>query len=87
MWAFRGKTKLNAIFSSDIGHWDVPDIRECLEEAYELVEDGELTEQDFESFVCTNPISLHGGMNPAFFEGTAVEDKAAEILVTHGNTN
>ena len=87
VWAFRGKTKLNAIFSSDIGHWDVPDIRECLEEAYELVEDGELTEQDFESFVCTNPISLHGGMNPAFFEGTAVENKAAEMLLTHGNTN
>tara|TARA_Y100000588_G_scaffold393254_1_gene508464 strand:+ start:1460 stop:2923 length:1464 start_codon:yes stop_codon:yes gene_type:complete len=87
VWAFRGKTKLNAIFSSDIGHWDVPDIRECLEEAYELVEDGELTEQDFEAFVCTNPISLHGGMNSSFFEGTAVEADAARILKENGGNS
>ena len=87
IWAFRGETKLNAIFSSDIGHWDVSDIRECLEEAYELVEDGELTEQDFEAFVCSNPISLHGGMNPAFFEGTMVEADAAHVLAKNGGSD
>ena len=32
--------RLQAIFASDIGHWDVPDIREVLPEAWELVEDG-----------------------------------------------
>ena len=28
--------RLNAIFASDIGHWDVPDFREVLPEAWEL---------------------------------------------------
>ena len=32
--------KLNAIYSSDIGHFDVIDMRDPLPEAYELVEDG-----------------------------------------------
>ena len=32
--------RLKAIFSSDIGHWDVPDMTEVLEEAYEMVEHG-----------------------------------------------
>ncbi|NNE72039.1 MAG: amidohydrolase family protein, partial [Acidimicrobiales bacterium] len=36
-------TKLPAVFASDIGHWDVPDITEVLPEAWELVEDGHLT--------------------------------------------
>jgi hypothetical protein len=35
-------SKLNAIFSSDIGHFDVIDMRHPLPEAYELVEDGYL---------------------------------------------
>jgi predicted TIM-barrel fold metal-dependent hydrolase len=34
--------KLNAIFSSDIGHFDVIDMRDPLPEAYELVEDGHI---------------------------------------------
>ncbi|HEY6331362.1 MAG TPA: amidohydrolase family protein, partial [Blastocatellia bacterium] len=43
-WAFNRKTnplgaRLNVLFGSDIGHWDVPDITEVVEEAYELVED------------------------------------------------
>ena len=32
--------RLRAIFASDVGHWDVPDVREVLPEAWELVEDG-----------------------------------------------
>ena len=36
-------SKLNAIFSSDIGHFDVIDMRHPLPEAYELVEDGHIT--------------------------------------------
>lgn len=73
-------TPLNAIFASDIGHWDVPDMREVLEEAYELVERKMLSEEDFKQFVFTNPVSLHGGMNPDFFKGTPVEDAAAKVL-------
>lgn len=72
--------RLNAIFASDIGHWDVPDMREVLEEAYELVEHGRLTETDFRDFVFTNPVRLHAGMNPHFFKGTSVEGAAAKCL-------
>jgi hypothetical protein len=39
--------RLGAIFSSDIGHWGVPDMREVCEEAWELVEHGVISEQDF----------------------------------------
>ncbi len=45
--------RLNAIFSSDIGHWDVPDMNDVLEEAYELVEHGLLDMNDFKEFTFT----------------------------------
>ena len=35
-------SKLKAVFSSDIGHWDVPDMTEVTEEAYELVDHGSI---------------------------------------------
>ena len=38
--ATRSVPRFKALFASDIGHWDVPDIREVLPEAWELVEDG-----------------------------------------------
>ena len=40
-WAFdkHGKHRLKPVFSSDVGHFDVVDMSEVLEEAYELVED------------------------------------------------
>jgi len=64
--------RLNAVFASDIGHWDVPDIREVLPEAWELVEDGHLDEAEFRDFVCGNVVRAMAGTNPAFFDGTAV---------------
>ena len=76
----KGGVKLKAIFSSDIGHWDVPDMTECLEEAYELVEEGRMSEEDFRDFVFTNPASLHAGMNPDFFKGTAVEHEVDKLI-------
>ena len=39
--------KLNAIFSSDIGHFDVIDFRDPLPEAHELVEEGLITDGRF----------------------------------------
>jgi predicted TIM-barrel fold metal-dependent hydrolase len=66
--------KLGAIFSSDIGHWDVPDITEVLEEAHELVERKLLSEDDFRAFVFTNTVQLYTAANPKFFDGTVVED-------------
>jgi predicted TIM-barrel fold metal-dependent hydrolase len=72
--------RLNAIFSSDIGHFDVVDMTRVVEEAYELVEDEAMTPADFRDFTANNPIRLHGRMNPKFFEGTPVEGYAAELL-------
>jgi len=74
-----GGQPLNAIFSSDFGHWDVADMREVLAEAHELVEDGLIGEADFERFVFRNPARLFAGMNPAFFEGTAVAGEVAKL--------
>jgi len=73
--------RLRAMFSSDMGHWDVPDMTEILEEAYELVEKKLLDEEQFREFVCTNPIRFYTTMNPAFFEGTRVEDEAKRVVV------
>jgi hypothetical protein len=72
--------RLKAIFSSDIGHWDVPDMNEVLEEAYELVEHGLLDDAAFREFTFVHTATLHGGMNPDFFKGTVVEAAVAELL-------
>src|SRR5260370_874874 len=76
-------TRFKAIYGSDIGHWDVPDITEVTEEAWELVEHGLITEDDFRDFVFTNPVSLWTGMNPAFFKGTVVEQQVEAEMATH----
>ena len=65
--------QLNAIFSSDLGHWDVPDMAEVLPETYELVEHGMLNEADFRKFVFGNVVEMYTAMNPRFFAGTSVE--------------
>ncbi len=72
--------RLNAIFSSDVGHFDVPDMRMVLPEAYELVEDGLITPADFRDFTFANAVRLWGTQNPRFFEGTKVARQAAEVL-------
>ena len=84
-WAFNAKVnpfeaRLGAMVSSDIGHWDVPDMRDVLAEAYELVERESLTETDFRDFTFSNPVKLHAGMNPDFFRGTVVEQEVAKGL-------
>ena len=40
---------LPAVFSSDIGHWDVPDMRKVVVEAFELVERGTSTSHSSET--------------------------------------
>ena len=77
-WAFNERcnplgARLRPIFGSDISHWDVPDMTEPVEEAYELVEDGLIGESDFRELMFLNPARLHAGMNPAFFDGTVCE--------------
>jgi predicted TIM-barrel fold metal-dependent hydrolase len=64
--------RLRPLLGSDIGHWDVPDARRVLPEAFELVERGFLTEQDFRDWTFANPVALHAGANPRCFEGTRI---------------
>ena len=84
-WAFNTKTnpfeaKLRAMFSSDMGHWDVPDMEGILGEAYELVEKELIDENDFCDFVYRNPVRFYTSANPDFFVGTRVEDEVATLL-------
>ena len=72
--------RLNAFFSSDIGHFDVPDMTEVVPEAYELVEHGLLDDDDFRDFMFANAVRFWGEVNPDFFKGTVVEKQAAEVL-------
>jgi hypothetical protein len=72
--------KLNAMFSSDLGHWDVPDMTGILPEAFELVERGLLDEEAFRDFVFVNPARFYTRLNPDFFEGTRVEAEVAKLL-------
>jgi predicted TIM-barrel fold metal-dependent hydrolase len=87
-WAFNRqasplRARLNALFSSDIGHFDVPDMTDVVPEAYELVEHGLITDDDFQDFMFTNAVRFWGEVNPDFFKGTIVEKPAQEVL-RHG---
>ncbi len=89
-WAFDTKrnplgAKLNTIYGSDLGHWDLPDMRAAAAEAWELVEDGIMSEEDFRDFVFVNPVKLKTDMNPDFFKGTVVE-AAVEKLLTEASS-
>jgi predicted TIM-barrel fold metal-dependent hydrolase len=84
-WAFKREAnpmsaRLNALFSSDIGHFDVPDMAAVVPEAYELVEHGLIDDNDFRDFMFANAVRFWGEVNPDFFKGTAVEKQAAEVL-------
>jgi predicted TIM-barrel fold metal-dependent hydrolase len=84
-WAFNKKAnpmgaRLNAIFSSDIGHFDVPDMTAVVPEAYELVEHGLIDDGDFKDFMFSNAVRFWGEVNPDFFKGTAVDKQAASVL-------
>lgn len=86
-WAFDERvnpmaSRLRAMFSSDMGHWDVPEMSGILEEAYELVEHGAIDEAAFREFVCTNPVRFYTTVNPDFFAGTRVEAEAAKIVAS-----
>ena len=72
--------RLGAVLSSDVGHWDVPDMREVVPEAYELVEKGLMSTDDFREFSFGNAVRLWSEMNPNFFDGTAVETEARKAI-------
>ena len=85
VWAFNARAnplgaRLNAIFSSDIGHFDVPEMTEVVPEAYEMVEDGLASAADFRDFTFANVVRLFGRQNPRFFAGTRVAAAAEAVL-------
>jgi hypothetical protein len=70
------RAQLKVLFGSDIGHFDVPDMKEVVPEAYELVEDALITADDFRDFMFTNPVKFWGEANPRFFDSTRVAKEA-----------
>jgi hypothetical protein len=81
MWAFdpRMGVRLRPVFSSDFTYFDVPDFREVIPEAFEMVEKGFVTEQDFREFTFTTAARLHTRNNPDF-KATVVEQAVADEL-------
>ncbi len=77
--------QLNAMFSSDLGHWDVPEMAGVIDETWEMVEHGMVNQQDFRKFVFGNAARMYTAMNPDFFTGTVVERAVNEEL--HGNAS
>ena len=75
---------ISAMFSSDIGHWDVPEMTEVLEEAFENVEKGWLNEAQFRDFVFGNAMRFYTDTNRDFFRGTSVELAVADELQQRG---
>ncbi len=71
---------MGGVWGSDIGHWDVPDVREALPEAYAQVERGLLAEAEFRDFVFAHPVDLWTATNRDFFRGTAVGDAVAKEI-------
>jgi predicted TIM-barrel fold metal-dependent hydrolase len=72
--------RLRPVFSSDFTHFDVPDFEEVIPEAFEMVERGYVTEQDFREFTFANAARLHTRNNPDFFKGTVVGEAVAREL-------
>jgi predicted TIM-barrel fold metal-dependent hydrolase len=75
--------ELQAMMGSDIAHWDVPEMAEVLEEAWEMVEHRWIDEAAFKKFTFTNPVRFYTGTNPAFFKGTVVETAVDRYLSEH----
>ena len=82
-WDERGlpcQAKLSALFGSDIGHWDVPDMRKVLAEAWEQVEEGRMDAAQFRAFSFENVARFYTDSHPDFFAGTAVESEVQALL-------
>jgi hypothetical protein len=84
-WAFNRRAnpfgaRLNPLFGSDIGHFDVPDMAEVVPEAHELLEDGLISAGDFRDFTFANAARFWGTANPGIFKGTVIESAVASVL-------
>jgi hypothetical protein len=70
--------RLRPVFSSDFTHFDVPDFSDVIPQAFEMVEKGFMTEQDFREFTFANAARLHTRNNPDFFKSSVVERAVAD---------
>ena len=59
-----------AVLSSNISHFDVPDISQVLQDAWKLVEHMDVSKEDFAAFTFGNAVTPWTGLNPNFFKGT-----------------
>ena len=64
----------------DFTRFDVPDFADVIPEAFEMVEKGFVTEQDFRDFTFSNAAMLHTRNNQGFFKHTVVEQTVADEL-------
>lgn len=83
-WAFAKqvnpfRARLRAMFSSDIGHWDVRDVSQVVSEAWELVDHGLIDEADFRDFTFRFPAQFWTATNPDFFQGTALAGAVTQL--------
>ena len=76
--------RVKAFLGSDSGHWDVPDITAVVSNAYSMVENGILSEEDLRYFLSIHPLELYTSLNRDFFKGTAIEKEAEEYLASVG---
>jgi len=74
--------QVRAIMSFDLGHWDVTDMDHAAAEAYEQVEEGLFSEEDFRKFGFEHSVHLYADTNHGFFNGTAIEDEVKQVLGT-----
>ena len=51
-----------------------------MEEAYKLVDEGDLTEEEFRSFMFNNVVELHTALNPNLFKGPMVDLMYANVM-------
>jgi predicted TIM-barrel fold metal-dependent hydrolase len=72
--------RLNILLGSDIGHFDVLEMTEVIEEAWELVERGVLSEEQLKQFTFSNPARFWTHLDRDFFKGTAVEKQVKAVL-------
>jgi predicted TIM-barrel fold metal-dependent hydrolase len=72
-------TRLKAVLSSDLGHWDTEDIGAVVDHAWRHVVEGLLSPADFKALVFTNPAQLYRRANPHFFDGTPVAPHVSDL--------
>ena len=90
-WAFARThnpfgARLNTLFGSDIGHFDVTEMSQVLPELHGLVDHGLIAPADFRDFVFENPVRFFGESRRDFFGGTRIEAQAAALLAEAGES-